>query len=138
VTAQESAERPVPIADEFTRDFWTGGQHGKLMISRCSTCGRLFHPPGPICPNCYARAVESAEVSGRARVDAFTVVRRPWISGYDTPYVVARVRLVEQSDVVLVTNIVHCAPTAVRVGMDVAVVFEQRGDVHVPMFEPRR
>jgi uncharacterized protein len=71
-------------------------------------------------------------------VDAFTIVCRPWISGYDTPYVVARVRLMEQPDVVLVTNIVHCEPSEVRVGMDVAVVFEQRGDVHVPMFEPVR
>jgi uncharacterized OB-fold protein len=136
VTAQESEARPVPTIDDLTRAFWTSGADGKLVITRCSTCARLFHPPGPICPNCYARTVESAEVSGLARVDAFTIVCRPWISGYDTPYVVARVRLVEQPDVVLVTNVVNCEPNLVRVGMDVAVVFEQRGDVHVPMFEP--
>jgi hypothetical protein len=130
--------RPVPDVDDLTRDFWTGGRDGQLVLERCSTCDRLFHPPGPICPNCYARTVESAVVSGLGRVESFTVVRRPWIPGYDPPYVVARVILAEQSDLHLVTNIVNCEQGELRIGMEVEVVFEQRGDVSVPMFQPVR
>jgi hypothetical protein len=46
--------------------------------------------------------------------------------------------LAEQSDLHLVTNIVNCEQGELRIGMEVEVVFEQRGDVSVPMFQPVR
>ena len=134
----EAPARPVPQVDDDSRPFWTGGATGALLITSCTECKQLFHPPGPICPHCSARDVVAVAVSGRGEVDACTVVQRPWIPGYDTPYVVARVRLTEQHDVVLVSNIVECDPHDVRAGMAVEVVFEPRGDVFVPMFRPAR
>lgn len=128
----------MPAVDDVTRAFWTGGRDRQLLITRCSACRRLFHPPGPICPHCSVREVEPTAVSGRGHVDGFTVVRRKWIPGYDTPYVVARVRLREQSDVVLVANIVGCEPGDVSIGMEVEVTFEPREEVYVPMFQPAR
>jgi uncharacterized OB-fold protein len=130
--------RPVPVVDDDSRAFWTGGATGKLLITSCAGCTKLFHPPGPICPHCSAREIGVVAVSGRGEVDAFTVVERPWIPGYDTPYVVARVRLIEQHDIVLVSNIVECDPGDVRAGMAVEVLFEPRKDVFVPMFRPAR
>jgi uncharacterized OB-fold protein len=124
------------MVDDDSRAFWTGGATGRLLITACAACTRLFHPPGPICPHCSAREIEVVAVSGRGAIDAFTIVQRPWIPGYDTPYVVARVRLAEQRDVVLVSNIVECDPGDVRAGMIVDVVFEPREDVFVPMFRP--
>jgi hypothetical protein len=44
--------------------------------------------------------------------------------------------LLDDADVVLVTNIVDSPPTEVRIGMEVGVLFERRGDVCVPMFRP--
>jgi len=131
-------QRPTPAIEDATRSFWTGGREGQLLITQCSACRRLFHPPSPICPHCAAREVATVAVSGRGHVDGFTVVQRPWIPGYDTPYVVARVRLAEQSDVILVTNIVECEPREVRIGMEVEVTFEPRADLYVPMFRPAR
>ena len=132
----EQTPRPAPPIDEISRAFWTAGRAGQLLITRCLACGRRFHPPGPICPYCSGRAIEAVPTEGRGRVDSFTVVRRPWIPGYDTPYVVARVRLLEDPDVMLVANIVDCLPSEVRIGMDVDVLFEQRHDAFVPMFRP--
>ena len=134
----DAPRRPVPSVDDVSRAFWTGGRDRELLITRCSACQRLFHPPSPICPHCAARDAKPTAVSGRGHVDGFTVVRRAWIPGYDTPYVVARVRLAEQPDVVLVTNIVGCEPGDVCAGMEVEVTFEPREDVFVPMFEPAR
>jgi uncharacterized OB-fold protein len=134
----EAPSRPVPVVDDDSRAFWTGGANGELLISSCAECSRLFHPPGPICPHCASREIGFTAVSGRGEVDAFTIVQRPWIPGYDTPYVVARVRLREQRDVVLVSNIVECDPSDVGAGMIVEVVFEPREDLFVPMFRPVR
>ncbi len=130
--------RPVPVVDDLTREFWTGGERGELRITACAECGRLFHPPGPICPSCHCRRITYVVVSGSGTVDSFTVVRRPWIDGYETPYVVARVRLRDQPDVVLLSNIVGVDPEEVRMGMDVEAVFETRAQVQVPVFRPTR
>ena len=129
--------RPVPLVDEVTEEFWTGGGRQELRITTCAGCRRLFHPPGPICPYCSGRRITHTTVSGAGTVDSYTVVRRPWIRGYETPYVVARVRLAEDPDVFLVTNIVGADPDEVGIGQPVEVAFETRGDVHVPVFRPR-
>ncbi|MEX5713875.1 OB-fold domain-containing protein, partial [Parafrankia sp. FMc6] len=129
-------DRPVPVVDDDSRDFWCGGAAGQLLISGCTVCERLFHPPARICPGCYSRSIASRRVSGRGTVETYTVVRRPWVPGYEPPYVVARVVLAEQPDLRLLTNLVDCDVEAVTTGMEVEVAFEQRGDVFVPMFRP--
>ena len=43
---------------------------------------------------------------------------------------------VEQPGLRLMTNIVSCPVESVRIGMRVRVVFEQREDVWIPLFEP--
>lgn len=128
--------RPVPVVDDDSHAFWHGGANGQLLIRACTTCDRLFHPPAPICPNCYSRSTVPRPVSGRATVESYTVVRRAWVPGYAPPYVVARVKLAEQPDLHLLTNVVDCDVETVITGMDVEVTFEQRGDVFVPMFRP--
>ncbi len=51
------------------------------------------------------------------------------------PYVVATVKLAEGPH--LMTNIIGCAPDAVRIGMPVRVVFRKMSDeITLPMFEP--
>ena len=55
----------------------------------------------------------------------------------DHPYAIAIVELDEQRGLRLMTNIVNCPAEAVRIGMRVRVVFEQREDVWIPLFEPR-
>jgi uncharacterized OB-fold protein len=129
-------DRPVPTVDDDSRDFWRGGADGRLLISACAGCERLFHPPASICPHCYSRSVTCRPVSGRATVESYTVARRAWVPGYEPPYVVARVVLAEQPDLHLLTNVVGCDVEAVTTGMEVEVIFEQRGDVFVPLFRP--
>ena len=51
------------------------------------------------------------------------------------PYVVAAVKLDEGPH--LMTNIVGCAPDAVRIGMQVRVAFHKAsGEITLPVFEP--
>jgi uncharacterized protein len=138
--------RLAPTPTSESKAFWTGGQHGELLISRCRTCGRFFHPPGPACWRCRSRDVAPEKVSGRGTVAAYTVNRQPWIPGLDPPYVVAMVELAEESDVRLVTNIVDMPVEDVRIGLEVEVFFEDwtaaPGDedtrVWLPLFRPVR
>jgi uncharacterized OB-fold protein len=135
-----STERPFRVLPRLTPEtefFWTSGADGRLRFQRCTSCGLMVHPPGPICPVCRTRTLEPTPVSGRATVASYTVNHQPWIPGFDPPYVVAIVEIDEQPSVRLMTNVVGCPPEDVEVGMLVQVVFEQYEDVWLPLFEAR-
>jgi len=78
----------------------------------------------------------ATDVSGRAVIEAVTVNHQPWHPAFDPPYVIAIVALAEDPAVRLTTNIVNCPPADAYIGMPVRVVFEQRDDVWLPLFEP--
>jgi uncharacterized OB-fold protein len=130
------AYRPTPRVTALTEAFWTGGRDGALRIQRCTGCGYFVHPPGPVCPHCLGRALEFAPVSGRGTVVASTVNHQAWYPGWETPYVVAIVELVEQPGLRITTNIVGCPPEAVTIGLPVAVEFLEHGAVWLPQFRP--
>ena len=128
--------RPLPELTPANEWFWTSGKDGTLRIQSCNDCGKLVHPPTPICPSCRSRSWSPSEVSGRATVVGFTLNSHQWLPGFDPPYVVANVALADDYGVHLTTNIVGCDPDEVHIGQEVSVLFEQNEDVWVPLFEP--
>ena len=132
--------RVLPALSERSGPFWTGGEKGELRFLHCEQCGTIVHPPTPLCPQDHSKRLSWKPVSGRARVATFTVNHQPWLPGLEIPYVVAIIEIEEQPSVRLMTNVVNCAPEAVRIGMPVRAVFEHHrddeGDVWVPLFEP--
>jgi uncharacterized protein len=127
--------RLLPRLDDDVAFFWTAGADGVLRLQRCHDCGFFVHPPGPVCPRCLSRNLGPDAVSGRGRVETFTVNYQQWIPGSD-PYIIAWVSIDEQPDVRLTTNLVDVEPEDVRVGMPVRVVFEHKDDVWIPLFTP--
>lgn len=128
--------RLLPEPTAASRPFWTGGENGQLLISRCRSCRRWFHPPTFACFRCQSRDVGPEAASGRAAVACFTINHHPWFEGFPPPYVVAIVELDDEHDVRLTTQIVDCETDEVVVGMPVEVVFEQWEDVWIPLFRP--
>ena len=132
----EKPFRVLPRVTPLNEHFWRGGAEGRLQFLRCQPCSHYVHPPSPVCPLCYGKDLVVEAVSGRARVASFTLNHQPWVPAPDHPYAIAIVEIEGQSDVRLMTNIVHCDPAQVEIGMQVRVVFEQYEDVYVPLFEP--
>jgi hypothetical protein len=134
------SDKPFRLLPQLTPEnehFWKGGAEGELRFLHCARCAYLVHPPQPRCPLCLGTELAPRAVSGRAQVLTFTVNHQPWIPGFAPPYVVAIVAIDEQPDLRLMTNVVGCAPEAVRIGMPVRVVFEACEDgIHLPLFEP--
>jgi hypothetical protein len=133
-------ERPemrlLPELSIESRAFWTGGQNGQLLVHRCRSCGRFFHPPAPSCWRCRSTDVGPEPVSGRGTVAAFTINRQPWLPSLPPPYVVAMVELAEEPDVRVMTSIVGVPVEDVRIGTEVEVFFEEWDDVWIPLFRP--
>ena len=125
---------PLPQPDALTRPFWEACRRQVLEVSRCGDCGHSFLPPGPRCPRCWSTALAPFGVSGEGRVFSFAVYRRSYHPGLPAPYVVALIELAEGPR--LISNVVDCAPEAVRVDMRVRVRFDDVGEFTLPRFAP--
>ena len=116
--------KPLPEPSTLTKPFWDGVKQHKLLVQKCSSCGKLRHVPKPLCPDCLSQEYTWAPLSGRGQVYSYTVMHRAPATSFegDLPYVVALVEL--QEGVRIMSNIVHCPPDRVKVGMRVRVVYE--------------
>lgn len=130
-----ASDPPVPRATPETRPFWDGAAAGELRVQRCRGCSRHLFYPRLACPRCGSGDVEWVRASGRATLYSYVINHRP-APGYDAPYAIAVVELEE--GVRMMTNIVHTeiTPENLVLDMPLRVVFEKRGDMALPMFEP--
>lgn len=117
-------KKPLPRLDEETRGYWEALARHELVFQRCGQCGTQRFYARAVCPVCLSSAVTWIRASGRGTVYSFTVTHQNQAPGFreELPYVLAVVELEE--GLRMMTNVVGCAPDAVRIGMPVEVVFE--------------
>lgn len=132
--------KPLPRIDDENRPFWQGCKEHRLLVQRCSACGRWRWPPAEICPGCLSWDYSWEELGGAGSVVTFVVAHRAFQPSFepDVPYVIADVAL-EGTDghVVFVTNIIGCPWDRVHVGMPVTVDFDDvTPEVSLPKFRP--
>jgi len=129
--------RPAPNPTPFTEPFWEGTRIGELRLQCCSDCGHYRWTPQIACPRCWSESAEWRATSGKGELYSYTVIHRSVDpSRFGEPYILAVVLLDEGP--YMLTNLVECAPSDVRVGMRVAVRFERTddGDFTVYPFAP--
>lgn len=136
ITPPGAPARALPVVDYDSEAYWKGGADGRLHIYRCQDCKYYVHPPVRFCPKCEGLNVEPEATSGKGFITSFTINYKQWVPGLPDRFVLAIVRIAEQDDVQLITNIVNCDPDSVTMDMPVKVVFEQHEDLFVPFFEP--
>jgi uncharacterized OB-fold protein len=128
--------RPAPVLTDDSRGFWEAASAGRLVAQRCRECGRLRHPPRPMCPFCRSLEHELVDLAGTGTVYSYALLHYPQHPAFTYPVVAALVELDE--GVRLVSNLVGVDPHDVRIGMPVEVTFEATADgMAVPVFAPR-
>lgn len=126
----------VPSPDEESEGFWQGTALGELRIQACGQCGRLRHPPRPMCPQCQSTERHWQRMSGRGTVWSFVVPHPPLLPAYEqfAPYNVIAVTLEEDPVIRLVGNLVAAPggpinevdPASITIGEPVRAVFSLR------------
>lgn len=130
---------PQPLADAVTLPFWQAAAEHRLVVQRCTACGRTRLPPAPICPACRSDAADWKELSGRGEVYTYTVVHRPVAAGQPLPFVIAVIALEDSGGVRMISNLVGASPDEVRIGAPVEVVFEDMSaELAIPRFRLAR
>lgn len=130
-------QKPLPEISEASRPYWEAAQRGKLVFQRCRGTGKPFLYPRRWSPFDFSPDPTWEKASGRGTVYSYTIVYQPPYAAFkaDCPFVMAIVQLEEGPR--LMTNILHCDPATVTIGMAVKLCFETRaGGFQIPQFEP--
>jgi uncharacterized OB-fold protein len=126
---------PTPgPADQW---FWDGVNHGQLLVQRCTSCGKLRHPPAPMCGDCHSLEWNAEPMSGRGTVYTWIVSHHP-TEPDDDARIVALIELEE--GVRFVSNLTGVDADSVANDMAVELCFEtfENGDETfvLPQFRP--
>jgi uncharacterized OB-fold protein len=127
--------KALPQPSPLSAPYWQAAREGRLVVQRCPACGHRQLYPRCLCTQCASERLEWMDASGRGRVKSFTVIRRAVSAAYEPelPYVVALIELAEGPT--MMSNIVACAPEAVRIGAPVRVRFDAWSpDWRLPVF----
>src|SRR5690606_176349 len=133
-----SQSLPIPIVNPDSQAYWDGARENRLMIRKCKSCGKTHFMPRYLCPFCWSTELDWIEASGRGAVHSYTVIRRAPVPGFGakTPYVVALIDLEEGPR--MMANMLGPDALETRIGDQVEVCFEARGDhAKLPQFTRR-
>ena len=132
---EAKAPPPAPPRNQDNAFFWEGVDRGELLIQHCTSCGRLRHPPRPMCPNCQSLEWDTVQASGKGEVFSFIIPHHPQVPFFEYPYVVAVIALEEGTR--LISNVIDVDPHEVQIGMPVEVRFTKVADeLTLPLFAP--
>jgi uncharacterized OB-fold protein len=114
--------KPLPKPSPTSRPFWEAAKRHELTLQHCKSCRAFIYYPRDMCPYCMSDQLEWERMSGRGKVYSYTVVRRASTRSFaDAPYVLA---IVELDEGVRMTTDIVAAPEVVKIGMPVAVYFD--------------
>ena len=123
----------LPAADDEARGFFEATRRGELVVQACTSCGRLRHPPRPMCPTCRSTGREWRAVAPTGTVWSYVIPHPPLLEPYSSvaPYNVIVVELDEDPRIRFVGNLVadvdapldSVDPHSIRIGEPVEAVF---------------
>jgi uncharacterized protein len=139
VTDIELVQRyPTVAIDHDNKEQWRGYLGHRLVMTQCRDCGHWHNPPRPMCPKCWSDRVEARAVSGRGRVQWFTLLHRGAPEADpDHPYPAVVVELEEQPNLRLTTTVIGCPPEEIACDMPVELAWADYNGAPIPVFRPR-
>ena len=120
--------KPLPRISVGNEPYWEAAKRHELRVQRCNSCGKIFHPIAPHCQHCWSEDFGWEKLSGKGKVNAFTVYHQPFHEAYtdDVPYNVVEVELEEGPR--FISNLVGIDNKDIEIGMSVEAVFEDVTD----------
>ena len=130
-----TSQRVLPVPDEMSAPYWDAASRHVLTAARCGQCGVFAMPPDVVCTACGSTdpRYEFTPVSGEGVVRSWAVVRQSFLPGFEVPFVLVDVELVEQPELRLIGRLLVGQPS---LGAAVRVAFEDLADgISVPAWE---
>lgn len=123
----------APVESYDDAYFWDGARAGELRVQRCRECGRIRHPPAPMCGACHSTEWDVQALRGTGSLYSWVVSRHPSLPDAE-PRTVILVELDE--GVRMVSNLVEAEGVEPAVGMRLEAVFVEQETFTLPQFRP--
>ena len=140
LTTSETAppEKPQPRITKCAAPYWQHAKDEKLVLPYCGECEASFYYPRLWCPTCFNQDISWKQLSGKGKVYSYSIIYQSPLPSYqgDLPYVLAIIELDEGPH--MMANVLNCDVDTVSVDMAVEVLFEDRGDMKIPQFQPTK
>ena len=133
--SEASYNKPLPVLEGLTKEFYGWCKRGELRFQRCTSCRAWRHVPRELCARCGSAAWAWERSSGRGRVFTWTLVARAMHPAFqdDVPYAAVVVELEE--GVRLLSRVIDCPPEELEIDLSVAVRFQDvTAEVTLPVF----
>lgn len=122
--------RPVASPDGLDAPFWAGLREERLLLQRCSACGKFQWGPEWICHHCHSFDLGYDEVDPKGIIYSHERVWHPVHPALaeQGPYVIVLVELPDADGVRLVGNLLGDPRQPLVIGSSVTGVFEHHPD----------
>jgi uncharacterized OB-fold protein len=117
---------PLPKPTLMTQPFWDATREGRLIIQRCTHCGRLRFYPSAGCNHCASSEFRWDRMSGFGKIYSWIVVHRSVDPAWQrrAPFVSAIIELDEQAGLLVPGLLTDVDPAAVHADQPVQVWFD--------------
>lgn len=129
-------EKPVPHPNADSAPYWDACAEERLIYQYCENCERSQFYPRSICIHCGKDALIWRDSSRRGTIYALTEIHTAGMPAFraETPFAIVLVEMEEGFRIM--TNIVGTPIDAVAIGDSGMIVFERRGEMLLPQFQP--
>ncbi len=130
--------KPLPLLEGLSEEFFGWCKNGELRFQRCTECGVWRHVPREMCADCGSIDWDWQRSCGRGKVFTWTVVERPLHPAFAESVPYAPVVVEMEEGVRVLSEVVDCAPSELRIDMPVDVHFVAvTEEVTLPVFRRR-
>lgn len=120
----------IPITQTSYQQFLSDHM---LMGTRCENCDKVYLPPRPMCPQCFAASMEWSQLPKTGKLMAYTTIHiaptAMIAAGYgrDNPYVSGLVELENGLKIsAQILGLDATKPEAIQIGTDLKAEFVER------------
>jgi len=131
--------KPLPTLNDENRPFWEATKAHNLQMQRCSECGHIRYPIGPVCTKCLSSKFSWVQMSGKGKIISYVVIQQMYNKAFaeDLPFNCALVELDEGPR--MISNIVGIPNDEIKSGMKIEATFDDVTDtITIPRFKVLR
>ena len=129
-------KKSLPKINKVDEPYWQGAAAGKLLLQKCTACGKLQFFPRIVCVDCFSGDIDWVEAAGTGKVHSFTWVRVPRNPAFKEEVPICYANIILDEGVIMESRIVGNAEK-IKLGDRVKVTFQQTAspEIKLPVFE---
>ena len=129
-------KKSLPKVNKVDAPYWTAAAAGKLVLQKCSLCGKVQFFPRVACVDCFGE-LTWIEAKGTGNIHSFTLVRVPRNPAFKDETPIYYINVILDEGVIVESKLVGEKKEKVKLGDKVKVVFQEthNPEIKLPCFE---